>query len=377
MTTHTDSQDSKQKVAVWKRLLQAGISLAIIAGIFLGIMPLIADYGDVFDTIKAMTGSEGGSLVVVGLWNLATYWFVLTAALPGLRLREAAVVNQASTAVSNTLPAGGVIGVGVSITMLTSWGFTIGSIGRSAVVTGIWNNFLKLGMPVLALSLLALEGEITPPRLAAAAVGIAVLVGAVVVFGLLLRSDSLARAIGRGVGRVVDWARRLFHKQPVGGWDERSSTFRTETIGLLRHRWLWLTVATLVSHISLYLVLLLALRHVGVSEDDLSWIAVFAAFSFVRLISALPLTPGGVGVVELGYAAVMTIGLDDITSAQVVAAILVFRAVTYLLPIPLGLIAYIFWRVNSSWKMTEAERALMAGDAYDVDSSPPSTPAAA
>ncbi|MEE8458062.1 MAG: YbhN family protein [Acidimicrobiia bacterium] len=367
MTELVDPRDSKPKMAVWKRTLQAAISLTIVVGIFVGVMPLIADYGDVFDTIRAMTGLEGGSLVLIGLWNLATYWFVLTAALPGLRLREAAVVNQASTAVSNTMPAGGVIGVGVSITMLTSWGFKIGAIGRSAVVTGIWNNFVKLGMPVLALSLLALEGDITLARLLAAVVGIAVLVGAVVVFAMLLRSDRLARTVGGGIGRIIDWARRLLRKEAVGGWEERASTFRTETIGLLRHRWIWLTVATLVSHISLYLVLLVALRHVGVSQDELSWIAVLAAFAFVRLISALPLTPGGVGVVELGYAAVMTIGLDDLTSAKVVAAILVFRAVTYLLPIPLGLISYVVWRGNKSWKMTEEERALKTGDAYELE----------
>jgi hypothetical protein len=36
-------------------------------------MLLIADYGDVFDTIRAMTGLESGSLVLIGLWNLATY----------------------------------------------------------------------------------------------------------------------------------------------------------------------------------------------------------------------------------------------------------------------------------------------------------------
>jgi uncharacterized membrane protein YbhN (UPF0104 family) len=374
MTDTEPTSEAKPKVAIWKRIVQAVISLAIIAGIFLGVMPLIADYGDVFDTIRAMTSLETGSLVLIGLWNLATYWFVLTAALPGLRLREAAVVNQASTAVSNTLPAGGVIGVGVSISMLTSWGFTIGSIGRSAVVTGIWNNFVKLGMPVLALSLLALEGDVTPVRLAAAAIGIAVLVAAVVVFALLLRSDRLARAIGRGVGRVVDWARNLLKKAPVGDWEDRSSAFRTDTIGLLRHRWIRLTVATLVSHISLFLVLLVALRHVGVSQSDLSWIAVFAAFAFVRLISALPLTPGGVGVVELGYAAVLTLGLDDLTSAQVVAAILVFRAITYLLPIPLGLLSYITWRVNKSWKMTEEQRSTMTGDAYEYEPSNPSQP---
>jgi uncharacterized protein (TIRG00374 family) len=374
VTDSVDQRAQKPKTAMWKRILQAAVSLAIVVGIFVGVMPLIADYGDVFDTIRAMTGLEDGSLVLIGLWNLVTYWFVLTAALPGLRLREAAVVNQASTAVSNTLPAGGVIGVGVSISMLTSWGFRIGSIGRSAVVTGIWNNFVKLGMPVLALSLLALEGDITPARLVAAAIGIAVLVAAIVVFALLLRSDRLARAVGRGVGRVIDWVRRLFHKSDIGGWERRSSAFRTDTIGLLRHRWIWLTVATLVSHISLYLVLLVALRHVGVSQSELSWIAVLAAFAFVRLISALPLTPGGVGVVELGYAAVMTIGLDDFTSAKVVAAILVFRAVTYLLPIPLGVVSYVTWRVNKTWKMTDEERTLMYSDAYEYESESPTTP---
>ena len=357
----------------WKRVAQGLISLAIVVGIFVGVMPLIADYGDVFDTLLDMTGIEIGSLVLVGLWNLATYWFVLVAALPGLRLREAAVVNQASTAVSNTLPAGGAIGVGVSIAMLTSWGFTIGAIGRSAIVTGIWNNFVKLGMPVIALALLALEGGITATRVTAAAIGVAVLVGAIVLFGLVLKSDRLARAIGRWLGAIVDWFRKLLRKEPTGSWDDRASAFRSDTIGLLRHRWLWLTLATLVSHLSLYLVLLLALRHVGVSQEELSWIAVLAAFSFVRLISALPITPGGVGVVELGYAAVMTIGLDELTSAQVVAAILVFRAVTYLLPIPLGVLSYGVWKANHSWKMTEEERLVLAGDAYTIAADRPNT----
>ncbi len=364
------TEEAKPRTPLWKRIAGALISLVIVVGIFVGVMPLIADYGDVFDTLLDMTGLEIGSLVLIGLWNLVTYWFVLTAALPGLRLREAAVVNQASTAVSNTLPFGGAVGVGVSVAMLTSWGFPVTAIGRSAVVTGIWNNFVKLGMPVLALALLALEGGITPARVTSAAIGIGVLIGAIVVFGMLLRSDRLARTLGRWFGAVVDWFLGLVRRDPIGGWEERASNFRKDTVGLLRHRWLWLTVATLISHISLYLVLLVALRHVGVSQDELSWIAVLAAFSFVRLISALPLTPGGVGVVELGYAAVMTIGLDDITSAQVVAAILVFLAITYLLPIPLGLISYVIWRVNTSWKMSEEERFELVGDAYEYEPAP-------
>jgi uncharacterized membrane protein YbhN (UPF0104 family) len=68
----------------------------------------------------------------------------------------------------------------------------------------------------------------------------------------------------------------------------------------------------------------------------------------------------------LGYAAALTIGLDETTKAQVVAAILVFRAITYALPIPLGAATYVIWRRNRSWRMSQEERATMAGDAYTL-----------
>ncbi len=349
----------------WKRAGQSLLSIVIVVGIFAGVMPRIADYPDVWATVQDLTWLEATSLLLLALWNLATYWFVIVAALPGLRLREAAVVNQASTAVSNTLPGGGAIGVGVTVAMLTSWGFTIAAITRSALVTGIWNNFVKLGMPVVALALLALEGGITPGRIAAAAIGIGALIGAIVLFGLVLKSERLARSIGNGLGTAVNKLRSLARREPTDGWGDRAARFRAETVGFLRHRWLQLTWTSIVSHGSLYIVLLVTLRHVGVSQQELSWIQVLAAFSFVRLISALPITPGGVGVVELGYAAALTIGLDPMTKAQVVAAILVFRVITYAVPIPLGATSYVIWRRNRTWRLSTDERAVLAGDAYE------------
>lgn len=348
--------DTTRGRARWKRVAQAVVSTAIVLGIFVGVMPLIADYGEVWETIRAMTWLETTALVLIGLWNLVTYWFVLTAALPGLRFREAAVVNQASTAVSNTIPAGGAVGVGVTVTMLTSWGFRLPAIGLQTIVSGIWNNFAKLGMPVFALALLAVEGDVTAARLTAAIVGMGVLVAAVVLFALMLRSDRLARIVGARVGSVVNRLRRVARRDPIEGFSDRSSGFRSQTVHLLSQRWLRLTASTVLSHVSLYLVLLVALRNVGVNQTDLSWIAILAAFAFVRLISALPLTPGGVGVVELGYAAVLTIGMDSTLSAQVVAAILVFRAITYLLPIPLGAASYVIWRGNTTWRLSPDAR---------------------
>ncbi|MDJ0663853.1 MAG: lysylphosphatidylglycerol synthase transmembrane domain-containing protein [Acidimicrobiia bacterium] len=357
-------EDKNRSLA--KRLAQGALSLAIVAGIFVGVMPRIADYGEVWATIRSLTWLESVSLAAVALWNLATYWFVLVAALPGFRLREAAVVNQASTAVSNTLPGGGAIGVGVTLAMLTSWGFRLTAITRSAVVTGIWNNFVKLGMPIVALGLLAIERDVSSAWLSASAIGLLALVGAIVVLAMTLRSDRLARSVGTSLGRIVSRLRSFIRKEPVGDWGERAAAFRRDTIGLLQHRWLQLTLATVLSHLSLYAVLLITLRHVGVSQEELSWIQVLAAFAFVRLISALPITPGGVGVVELGYAAALTIGLDEITKAQVVAAILVFRVITYALPVPLGAASYVIWRRNRSWRISEEDRDQLAGDAHSV-----------
>ena len=50
---------------------------------------------------------------------------------------------------------------------------------------------------------------------------------------------------------------------------------------LLHARWLWITVATLVSHLSLFLVLLLSLRFAGVDAQEAGWIQVLTVFSFV------------------------------------------------------------------------------------------------
>ncbi|MDQ4058146.1 MAG: YbhN family protein [Actinomycetota bacterium] len=341
------------------RILQALLSVVVVVAIFGFALPKLANFSEVWLEIKAMTWLELVTLLAISLWNIVTYWFVMVASLPGLNYWQAMKVNQTSTAIANTVPAGGALGVGVTYGMLTSYGFSKQVISLSVIVTGVWNNFVKLGMPVLALALLVLVGEAGGALTVAALIGLAVLAGAIGLFAMILRSDRLARLVGERLGRLVSKVRGLVRRGPVTGWADAFAGFRTQTTNLLAARWMALTLATLMSHFSLYAVLLVSLRHVGVSENEASWIQVLAAFAFIRLVSALPITPGGLGVVELGLTAALIAAGGD--RAEVVAGVLVFRALTYLLPIPFGALTYIAWRRGAK------RRAVARSEATQVD----------
>ena len=73
----------------------------------------------------------------------------------------------------------------------------------------------------------------------------------------------------------------------------------------------------------MFFVLLLSLRHMGISEEEISAAKVLAVFSFRRLLSAVPMTPGGLGVIELGYVGGL-VGPGE-QKAAAVAAVLIFR----------------------------------------------------
>jgi uncharacterized membrane protein YbhN (UPF0104 family) len=348
---------SEARTPWWRsRWAQAAGSLAVVALIFGFFFPKVADYGEVWPTITKMTPLELGTLLGVAAWNLASYWLLLTAVQPGLRGPEAAVANLASTAVANTLPGGGALGVGVTMTMQRSWGIPVPETALATVVSGVWNTFVKLGLPIVALALLAINGDAGYALASAALIGLAALVAAIGVFTLLLRSEAMAARIGVISGRLASSVRRLLGRPPISGWDERAMAFRADVVVLLRQRWIRITVAALMSHLSLYAVLLVALRHVGVSNNEVSWQAVLAALSFVRLLSAVPITPGGLGVVELGLTATMGSGLPDGTKNQIATAVLLYRALTWLLPIPLGIGCWGFWRTNTTWRHTVEER---------------------
>jgi uncharacterized protein (TIRG00374 family) len=343
MTERVQSAPRKQRPT--RRIIQGLLSLVLIVAIFYFLLKGIA-FGQVWAAIGALTWLELATLAAIAGWNLCTYAFVWMSVTPGLSFGRAMAMTQATTAVANTVPAGSAIGIGMTYGMLGSWGYSRSRTTTAVLVSGVWNSFIKLGLPVLALALVALQGNAGSGRVTAALAGIAGLVAAVVVFTLMLRSEDGARRFGLLAARVASRLLRLVGRPPVAGWELATVKFRDRTIDLVEHRWLAITATSLVSHLSLYLVLLAALRAVGVGNAEVGWAEVLAVFAFARLATAIPFTPGGAGLVE----AVLIGGLVAAGGAkpQVVAAVLLYRALTWLLPIPVGIGCYLWWR-RRSW----------------------------
>lgn len=352
-----------------KKIVGFVASLIIVVGIFAFAIPKFADYQAVWAAAQTMTPLEISALVAAMVFNLFTYWWANMAALPGLRLWPASVLTQTTTSVANTLPGGGAIAVGLTYTMQRSWGFSGTDTALYVAVTGLWNIFTKLALPVLSIAILVLTGQSSTAYMAAAILGVVVLAVAVGLLAAVFRSDPLARTVGRVLGHALSFLTKPFRrgKPPFADMDERASRFRADTIGLVSARWMRLTFFTLLSHVALFFVLLLSLRFMGIDQAEISTAKIFAVFSFSRLLSAVPITPGAVGVIDLGYVGGLTAGLPVSERAAVVAAVLIFRLLTYGIQVPLGGFTYFVWLKKKSWRRAPSdtpavERELAGGE---------------
>jgi uncharacterized membrane protein YbhN (UPF0104 family) len=321
--------------------VRTGVTVLVVGVIFAGVLPQITDYSQAWALVQGLTWREGLLVATVAVVNLVSYAPLWAIALPGLGWRRALLADLAATAVANTVPVGFAFGVGTTATMFHSFGFPPAAITRSVALTGLWNNLVKLAMPAVALAGLALAGNTTPAVAWAAGVGAAALI--VVLLALTLLADRrTTTALAEGAERLWRRLARVLRQRPPSDWAERTGRFRAESLGLLRVSWGRLSAAALASHVALFALLLTCLRVVDGEGADVAWSLVLAVFTVTRLVTMIPLTPGALGVAELSYVAGLTaVGVGPAAAA---GTVLLFRFLTWFLPIPLGAVAWVLWR---------------------------------
>jgi len=98
------------------------------------------------------------------------------------------------------------------------------------------------------------------------------------------------------------------------------------------------------------LVLGICVRMQGLDESTISWAVILVAWGLVTFASLLIPTPGGLGVAEVVLVGVLGHGLPASDEAAVLAAVLLYRIATFLVPIPIGLVTYLYWRKSTAWR---------------------------
>jgi uncharacterized protein (TIRG00374 family) len=318
------------------------LSAGIVVATFVYVVPSFASYGDAWAVVAGLSWPWVAALLGATVLNLATFAPPWQIALPGLRFVRALELTQASTALSIVTPAGAAVGAAGAYGISRRWGFARNDVARAVTVTSLWNQLLNFSFPVVAIFLLSISGEPTAALATAAFVGVAVVGLVVGTLVLVLVSDRLALEIGDVASRLANWALRKVRRGPVSWAGSSFERFREDVGDFLERRWPTLTLASLAGSLTVFLVLLLSLRALSVPAAEVSGIEAFAAWALVRILASVPLTPGGIGIVEIGLTGTL-VGFGG-NGTGVVAAVLVFRVLTVAPTLVLGLIASVTWR---------------------------------
>ena len=167
------------------------MSVALITTIFGLAVPHFASCRSVWASLHAMTWPYAVLVAGAAAASMASYWLLICAVLPSIRLRQAAELNLESSAMASTLPACGALAMAVSWKMLSNWGVSTTDYVLYTLASGTWNVFARLALPVLALLALLTISKPAAILIAAAAVGLAFLAAAAAGLAVLLRREGL------------------------------------------------------------------------------------------------------------------------------------------------------------------------------------------
>lgn len=254
---------------------------------------------------------------MVAMHMLARLQNVVVAAFGGeMSRRRSELVTYASTAVTQGLPAGGAFAAGYNYRWLTVAGLTPGN----AVVALT----LSTGVSMLALGVVY-SATISPQ-----------------VAGWMaddVHNIVLAACVAAGIAAVVgalEVARRRVpapsvEAPPGAGWKVKLTLALAEIVRLPRVVWHRVFALTTAKWAFDLLCLIAACLAVGIEVGVASLATLHVATQVARQI---PLTPGGIGIVEAGLVAgLVALGFDAGAAA---AAVAIYRMCTYWFPLVAG-----------------------------------------
>lgn len=259
-------------------------------------------------------------------------------AVPHLGWGATATAQLAGSAAAKVLPGGGATGGVIQAKVLIDAGQPGRSVASGLTAIGLLNNAVLFLLPVLTIPALL----IGPPPAEQLQLGlvVSVILAAVIVAISVtaLTWPGLLAATGHGVGRVAHLVRP---KVTPAGVADGLLAQRTRIADAFHGRWWRSVFAMAASRMFDYASLVAALVAFGAHARPSE---VLLAYVVSQALAIVPITPGGVGFVDLGLTGMLV--LIGVPADTAVIATLLYRLFSFWLPIPLGLFAWTGWRIS-------------------------------
>ncbi len=334
-----------------RRSIVGGIvAAAFLVIIFARVIPQVGDYQGAFDSLGALRFLDIAALAAALGTYLAVYGLPYLVAAPGINYLQSEIVNNSRFTIGNGIPGGGALGLAVGYSQLTFYGANPTAATAAIGATGVWASFVTLTLPITGVLAFAMSGRDIGAFLVPSLVGVAILIGVVVAFTLILRSERSAVRIGAFVDRVIGGLLARFRPSLEVNITDQVLHLRRDIVGLVERRWLAITAASFAVSLGQFLILAVAVS--VVSSGDVDLLAVYGCWAVSQLGILIPVTPGGLGTVDAALIALMVsldVGVDE---GDATAAALLWRATYYFPQILLGLVCIVVWR----WQVGRAKR---------------------
>jgi uncharacterized protein (TIRG00374 family) len=299
--------------------------------------PALLQVFGAFDELGEIAPWWFPAMVALQVGSFSCMWAVQHLAMRAERWGPVITSQLASNAFGRVVPGGVAASGAMQYTMLVR-----GGVPTAAAASGMTASSVLLFATLLALPLLALPavlgGVAVDPNLTRAALAGAVLFVFMFALGAacVLWDEPLIVA-----GRAVQAIRNRVRKdhEPLTGMPERLLRERDIVLRVLGREWWQALLLASGRWLLDYLTLVAAVYAVG-ARPHVS--LVLLAFCAAQLLGTLPITPGGLGLVEAGLTG--TLALAGVGGAASVVATLAYRLVSFWLPIPAGAVAAVVHR---------------------------------
>jgi uncharacterized protein (TIRG00374 family) len=324
-----------------RSLIAAGVGLVVVIFIFGFVLPSVIDYETVFDVLSSLEPQDYLIMLAAGLLLYVPEGALYASIMPGMGLRRGMSAWVGSTAVSTTIPGADLV---VRYGMYRSWGFGVERTMLGIFLSGLFDNIVKFSLPALAVILFALSGQDLGDFVWIGLIALGVLIiGTVIVVGMV-RSERFTQWLAERTETLANWGLGKIKRDPLEGLSEKVVGFRDLAVDIVKNRGLVALALSATGKLWAYVILVIALRIVGLDSSVLSLGQIFVAWVIAMLVTAIPITPGGIGIAELVYIWTFTQMAGSEFSDVIAAGVILFRLAQWFLPIPIGWVAVALWR---------------------------------